>query len=108
MITAIFELGTNRFDVTVDGENIIFLEESSGMAAPIEGLRLDYNGTILEFPDLKDDEDWRKKAIERFKEKIKSLPTESKRIDYVIDDLKKWGYIPLYKIRKGFRPTKIK
>ena len=33
--------------------------------------------------------------------------TDEERVDYIIDDLKKWGYIPLYKQRQGHRPEKI-
>ena len=36
----------------------------------ISGMRLDYDGVIKEFPDLKDKEDWKQEAVKRFKDKI--------------------------------------
>jgi len=66
-------------------------------------LRFDKAGVIKEFPDLKDNEEWRFEAIKRFKEKIKSLNNESEVSDYIINELKGCGYKPKFKQRAGFR-----
>jgi len=107
-IQAVFRLGGDQIIIEVDGNNVMFCELGSGSLAPIEGLQLNRPGVIKEFPDLKDDDEWRKKAIERFKQHIKSFNTENERINYVIEDLRKYGYAPLFKRRNGFRPEKIK
>lgn len=75
--------------------------------ADISGLRLDFNGTIREFPDLRDSLDWREQAIGRFKEHIRTLNSEDKIADYIIYELKDKGYIPKLKQVAGFRPVRI-
>ena len=75
----------------------------------IEGLKFSKSGMIAEFPDLKNlpFEEMRKEAIKRFKEKLKTMKTEQEVTNYLIDDLKKYGY-KLYKIdKKGFRTKKV-
>ena len=69
---------------------------------------MNYKGTIKEFPDLKNNDNWKKIARERFKEKIKSFNSEEDIADYLINDLKKVGYVPLLKQKKGFRMEVIK
>ena len=71
------------------------------------GLKLNYSGTIKEFPDLKDNLDWRKIAIERFKKRIREMNNEEEISQYIINDLKKYGYIPKLKQKKGFRIQRI-
>lgn len=75
--------------------------------APIDGLKLDYQGTIREFPDLADDLEWKKKAIERFKTHIKTLHEEDEIANYIIGELRGKGYSPKLKQKTGFRPIKI-
>ena len=104
----IFKFGSEVIEVRIIGEKCLFKTNRFGeMFAPIEGLHLDKKGVISEFPDLKESEDWKEQAIERFKMKIKKLKTEQGRMNYVIDDLKKHGYTPLYQQRKGFRPKRF-
>lgn len=55
--------------------------------AHLKGLRLNRDGVIKEFPDLKDNVDWQKIAVQRFNDKIKSLATEKQKANYVIEDL---------------------
>ena len=108
MIGLIFQLGPEIVEVRVDNNNIQFRNnDSNGMFTTIEGLKLNKVGVIKEFPDLKDNEDWQNIARERFKEKIKSMKTEMERANYIIDDLKKYGYEPKYRQRQGFRPEKL-
>lgn len=104
MIDLLFHFAGDAILVRVDGTNILFGNTSQGpMMAPLQNLRLSREGVIKEFPDLKDDPEWNEKAVKRFREKIKSLTTESARAKYIIEDLKNYGYIPKYKQIKGHR-----
>ncbi len=107
MIKGTFEFGGDNVEVIVRGEELLFFDIDSQMITPISGLKLSKQGCIKEFPDLKDDEDWKKKTIERFKEKMKTYRTENERIEYVAEELKKQGYIPLFKQRAGWRARKF-
>lgn len=108
MIDMILSLGTEIVLVRVEGHSVMFASSSSGNKfSDISGMKLDKSGVIKEFPDLKDDEQWRQKAIERFKSKIKMMKTEDVIVDYVRDDLKKYGYKPMYKQRAGFRRERL-
>ena len=108
MIGVRFQYGSENIDVGISNSNVFFRTSSSPQFATIEGLRLDKKGVEKEFPDLKDNENWRLEAIKRFKEKIKSFENENKQIQYIIDDLSKFGYIPLYLLKDGYRPIKLK
>ena len=105
MIGIIFKYGSEVVKVDVFGKNILFTVGM--MKATIDGLQLDYNGVCKEFPDLAIEENWRQKAIDRFKEKMANMKTEKERAEYLVEDLKKVGYIPLYIQKGGFRPIKI-
>ena len=74
----------------------------------IEGIRLSKNGVLKEFPDLENNEDWRKEAINRLKEHMNKMETEREKIDYVKKELEKFGYTALFFQRAGFRPEKFK
>ena len=109
MIGLIFQLGPEIVEVRIDNNNILFRNnDSNGMFTTIEGLKLSKVGVIREFPDLKDNNDWQNIARGRFKEKIKGMNTEMEKANYIIKDLKKYGYEPKYMQRQGFRPEKIK
>ena len=109
MIELIFYYGNEVVLIRIDGKDIEFGNSSYGnKLASIDGLYLDREGTIKEFPDLKDREDWKLEAIKRFKDYIKSLRNEDEISDYLIKELKTKGYIPKYKQKKGFRPSLIK
>ena len=105
MIGVIFEYGDENLMVQVNGNNLIFSDK--GGSSTIEGLRLDKYGVVKEFPDLKDNMEWKKIAIERFKEKIKSIPTERGKINYIIEDLKKFGYKAKFLQQSGMRVQKL-
>jgi hypothetical protein len=108
MIGVIFQFADKVVEVRIDGTNCLFRTGQFGGAfAPIDGLSLDYKGVCREFPDLETKEDWRVQAINRFKNKMKELKTEDERMNYVINDLKKFGYKPLYKQKKGFRIERL-
>lgn len=108
MIDVIFNYANEVLLVKVQGSSVLFGSTTFGAKmADISGLRLDYSGTIREFPDLANDLEWRQKAISRFKDHIKILKTEDKITEYLIDELSTKGYKPKYKQIKGFRAVKI-
>ena len=109
MIGIVFSYINDVVEVRIDGDNCLFRTGQYGGAfVPIEGLKLDKNGVLKEHPDLKDNNDWNKIAIERFKEYMKQIKTEDEKADYIINELKKVGYKPMAKQKNGFRIQKIK
>ena len=109
MIELLLKFGSEVILVVVKGNSVSFGNTTyGGQMATIEGLKLNKSGVLKEFPDLKDNEDWRHETIIRFKEKIKELHDEDKVVEYVINDLKKFGYVPYRKKKQGFRPEAIK
>lgn len=108
MIQIMFEFCGDMELVVVDGNKVMFGNTSYGARlATIEGLKLDYNGTIREFPDLELEKEWREIAIERFKEKIRKFTTEKAAAMYVVDELKKFGHNPVKIQISGSRWRKI-
>jgi len=103
MIRGVFSFAGEMQEVIVRGNELLFFDIGSGMMTSIEGLNLKKSGCIKEFPDLEGDDDWKKKTIERFKEKLKEYKTEMKKMNYVKDELIKVGYKPEYWQRAGFR-----
>jgi len=109
MISTIFQNGSEVIEVRINQTNCLFRTQSTqGGFVPIEGIKLEKAGCIKEHPDLKEDEDWRSETIKRFKQKIKEYETEKQRMKYIISDLTKHGYKPLYYQQQGHRPIKIK
>ena len=108
MIDILFQFVNEIIQVRVDGDNCLFRTGQYGGAfVPIDGLRLDKSGVIKEHPDLKDKEDWKEQSIKRFKEHIKKMENETQKANYIIKELKKCGYKPLYIQKQGFRPKKL-
>lgn len=108
MIGVIFQFGDEAIEVRIIDTQVLFRTTTFGMQfTDISGLKLSKEGVIKEFPDLKDDQDWDKKAKTRFKEKIKSLKDENERIKYIIEDLQKYGYKATYLQKAGFRRIKL-
>lgn len=109
MIGVIFQLASEHIQVNIDGTNVLFRTNSTnGQWATIDNLQLNYAGVLKEHPDLKDKDDWKQQAINRFKDKIKNMKTEKERVDYVISDLEKFGYKCLATQRSGFRVERFK
>ena len=108
MIFIIFSFGNEIIKVTVDGKDISFSTSQSPQEVKLDRLRLSKEGCLKEFPDLREDQDWRNKSIERFNQKIQRMKNEEEISQYLIEDLRKVGYIPMYKQRKGFRAERIK
>ncbi|GEM_PF-1188278 len=109
MIGIIFEYGSEKIEVRVDKENCYFRTgQFGGALVPIDSIKIDKVGSIKEHPDLKDRSDWKEETIKRFKDKLKTYKTEMERVKYVMEDLSKIGYKPLYIQRQGHRVQKIK
>lgn len=107
MINGTFKLGSDIVEIIVDAGNILFRDTSSGTTTTIGGLKLSKAGVIKEHPDLKDDADWKPKAIERLKEHVKTFTTEMKKIEYIKEELTKHGYESLFFQRAGHRPRRF-
>ena len=104
-----FKFGSETVIVVVKGNKVLFGNTNDGARlAPIQGLKLSYVGAVREHPDLEVRDDWREETIKRFEKKCKSYKTESEVGNYIIEDLRKHGYLPLMKQKKGFRPEVIK
>jgi len=107
MIGIIFNFGTEIVEVRIKDNNVFFRTSQFQNFGDIDGIKLNKAGVLKEFPDLKDNEDWQKIARDRFKDKIKKMKTEREQADYVIEDLQKFGYIPMWEAVSGFRPRKL-
>lgn len=109
MIGVIFDFGGEVVEVRIDGINCFFRTSQFGNGfAPLDGIHIDHKGVLKEFPDLEGRDDWKIEAIKRFKSKLNDFKTEKERMNYVIQDLSKFGYIPLYYQVQGFRPKRIR
>jgi hypothetical protein len=108
MIDLIFYFGTEIIFIRVRGNSVMFANSAQGSQwCPIDGLRLSKAGVIKEFPDLEYDADWHDTAIRIFKDKITLLGKESAVADYIIKDLKNFGYVPKFYQEAGFRKRAI-
>jgi GTP1/Obg family GTP-binding protein len=107
LIQGTFQLGQDLIQVVVRGNELMFYDISTGTITTIEGLKLDFSGVIKEFPDLKDEDEWRKKAIERLKTHMKKFDKEMDKLNYVKNELVKFGWKALYFQKAGFRPMKF-
>jgi len=98
---------SDMVEVRIDGNHILFRSGVHPSWATIDGLNINYEGVCKEFPDLKGDPTWKQQAVERFKDKVASYPTDDEKINYIIEDLKKYGYVPKYYQKGGHRRRRI-
>ncbi len=109
MITLFFDFGNEKIFIKIDGKDIKFGNTIFGaQLANIDGLKLNYLGVCKEHPDLKGDKEWKEKSIKRFKTKINKMANEDDIANYLINDLRKYGYVPKLKQKRGFRPRIIR
>ena len=108
MIGLIFYFGTDIIYIRIEGHRVTFTNSSFGaVQSTIDGLKLSKAGVIKEYPELKDRDDWKEEAIKRFKEVINAMRTEESIAEYIVLDLKKYGYTPKWKQVAGFRRVKL-
>lgn len=107
MIKGTFRIGGDIIEIIVGGNNIIINDVGSRTITTIDGIRIDKTGSFKEFPDLKGNQNWRKETIKRLKEHINKMKTENEKMEYIKEELEKFGYEPLIKQRAGFRPQKF-
>lgn len=107
MILGVFSLAGEQIEVIVKNEELLFRDSATQITTTIEGLKLSKSGALKEFPDLKNNNEWKKIVIEKLKDKIKSFKTENQRMFYVKEELIKWGYEPKFWQRAGHRPKKF-
>ena len=97
--------------IKIDGNHIQYgkMFQSNLMFMSVDKLKFQYSGILKEFPDLDDMPEIEAQIIahERFKQKVDNMRNEDEVYDYVILELKKFGCIPKYKQKKGFRKEKI-
>ena len=104
MIEVLMYYGTEIVLIRISGNDVRFGNSSYGaQMATIEGMKLDKHGVLKEFPELKDNPNWRVEAIAKFKDKIREIGNERKIAKYLIEDLKKFGYIPKFIQEAGKR-----
>lgn len=103
MIRLHFVFGTETNLIKIDRKNVTFGEGT----ADISNLKLNYFGVIKEFPDLKNNDNWRIEAIKRFRQKIKSFETEDEIANYIIKDLGKFGWKLKVRQKDGFRSVGV-
>lgn len=108
MIGVVFTFGTDVVEVRIDGANLLFRNSNQGAHfAPLEGLQVSKAGVVKEFPELADDPEWKTKSLAKFKDKLAAMASDNERATYIIEDLKKYGYVPRFKQREGFRVEKL-
>lgn len=104
MMGIIFNYGGEVVETRIIGSNIYFRTTTYGSQfVPIDSLYFSKDGVIKEYPDLENDESWKVKALERFKQEVKKLNNEDKIANYLISDLAKHGYVAKYKQKQGHR-----
>jgi hypothetical protein len=108
----IFNYASERKAIRIIGDNVLFIDLNTNQMSPFEGLKIRNRSEIIkEFPDLSGIEDkgeLQTAVAKKFKEKIKALSTETKRAEFMIQELKMMGGTPLYSQRMGHRPKKLK
>jgi len=108
MIEILFELDSEIILVVIRGKEVRFGSTTYGaQMADISGMKLNYDGVIKEFPDLKNRVDWKEETILRFEDYIKNLKSEEEVSRYIIKELQSHGYKAKTKKRKGHRPVKL-
>jgi hypothetical protein len=108
MIGLIFRFASDVVEVRISGNQVLFRSSAQGSQyATIDGLQLNYQGVIREFPELKDSPEWKSEAIAKFKDKVKELSDETKIAHYVTEDLTKFGYVLIARQKQGHRVERI-
>jgi|25_taG_2_1085351.scaffolds.fasta_scaffold49445_3 uncharacterized protein (UPF0128 family) len=110
MIDLMLRRGGDIILITIKGKQLYFARNQGGYfyKTTIDGLKFSVAGVLKQFPDLEDKENQEilKIGKERFKDHIRGMKSEEEIKNYLIEDLKKHGYMAMFYQRKGFRPIK--
>jgi hypothetical protein len=110
MIDLIFQKGTQVINIRISEKKITFAEVKGQLLyfSPIEKLNWNIACILEKWPELRDkkNDEIKEIAIQRFKEHIGSLTTETEIAIYLEDDLKPHGYILKGVNIKGHRTKK--
>ncbi len=105
-----FQLADEVVIVKAIGHQLLFTNSTTNFQqyAPIEGLQLKKEGILKEFPDLEglEPNEMRIEATKRFNNKVKTLETQNKIKEYLVNEFTKMGYTLKMVQKEGFRPTK--
>ena len=98
--------GGETIEFNVVGNKVSFRssQQHNSQFVTLDNLRFDYSGVIKEFPDLENNPQWNELARERFMEYLKTYKTEADKAHYIVKELAKYGYVPRYIQKSGFRP----
>ena len=108
MINLVFEHMNEKVMIMINGNDVRFGNTAFGaVMADISGLKLSYEGCCREWGDLELRKDWHDEAIRRFKDKIASLKTEDEKANFIVEDLRRSGYVPKLKQKNGFRMERL-
>ena len=108
MIKGTFRLGGDLIDAVIRDKELLFYDTATGVMTTVEGLRISKAGVLKEHPDLKTNPDWKKISLDRLKDHIRKFNTEMARLNYVKEELTKFGYEAKYLQKAGWRPQKFK
>ena len=107
MIDIMFQKGSDKTLVRINNKTLKFakVQGSYLLFSDIEGIKFSIAGILKEFPDLegKGNEEILKVGKQRFMSHIESMNSEEEVKKYIIGDLRKHGFLPLYTQRKGQR-----
>jgi len=63
MIKGTFKIGGDVIEVVVKENNVFFRDISTGTVTTLAGLKLSKQGVFKQFPELKEDKDWKRKQL---------------------------------------------
>ncbi len=109
MIGVIMHFANDVVEFRVIGNQLHIRNSAYGSSlVPLSpgNIGLNYDGVIKELPYLKGDDKWKEKACDKIKERFRELETDDEKINYIVDEMKKYGYIPRFTQKKGHRPEK--
>jgi len=107
----VFELGGDFVFVKIEGKNVSFANSLTNFQqfVPIKFLKLNTEGILKQFPDLKDlsEKEMKQEAIERFRNHIKTLGGEEEIKKYIKKEFEGMGYTLKSIHKDGFRGKKF-
>jgi len=108
VVDMIFYYGKEIIIIRLIDNDLYFckVQGSRLLFAPIEGLKFSELGIKKEFPDLADKPfaEAKRIAIQRLKNKLSEFKTEKEKINYLREDLAKFGYVLKIISKPGCRP----